>query len=79
VKFAASGNFATGVDSNYAAGDAYGPMTVYISKYSNVVNTPIPTDSVNIVGVVNQHNDVYSVLPRTLADINVIDPPSSQT
>ena len=27
----------------------------------------------------NQHNDVYSILPRSLADINVIDPPSSQT
>jgi phosphatidylserine/phosphatidylglycerophosphate/cardiolipin synthase-like enzyme/predicted extracellular nuclease len=79
VKFAAYGNFATGVDSNYAAGDAYGPMQVYISKYSNVPGSQIPTDSVNIVGVVNQHNDVYSVLLRTLADINVIDPPSSQT
>ena len=79
VKFAAYGNFATGADSNYAAGDAYGPMTVYISKYSNIPGSPIPTDSVNIVGVVNQHNDVYSVLPRTYADINVIDPPSSQT
>jgi phosphatidylserine/phosphatidylglycerophosphate/cardiolipin synthase-like enzyme len=79
VKFAAYGNFASGVDSNYAAGDAYGPMTVYISKYSNIINTQIPTDSVNILGVVNQHNDVYSVLPRSLADINYIDPPSSQT
>jgi len=79
VKFAAYGNFASGVDSNYAAGDAYSPMTVYISKYSNVINTQIPTDSVNIIGVVNEHNGVYSVLPRSLADINVIDPPSSQT
>jgi len=79
VKFAASGTFAAGVDSNYAAGDPYGPMTVYISKYSNVIGSPIPTDSVNIIGVVNEHNGVYSVLPRTLADINVIDPPSSQT
>lgn len=66
VKFAAYGNFATGADSNYAAGDAYGPMTVYISKYSNIPGSPIPTDSVNIVGVVNQHNDVYSILPLYL-------------
>jgi phosphatidylserine/phosphatidylglycerophosphate/cardiolipin synthase-like enzyme/predicted extracellular nuclease len=79
VKFAASGSFATGVDSNYAAGDAYGPMQVYISKYSAVPGSQIPADSVNIIGVVNQHNDVYSVLPRTLADINFKDPPSSQT
>jgi len=79
VKFASSGTFATGVDSNYAAGDSYGPMTVYISKYSNVIGSQIPTDSVNIIGVVNEHNGVYSILPRTLADINIIDPPSSQT
>ena len=79
VKFAASGTFAAGVDSNYAAGDAYGPMTVYISKNSNVIGSQIPTDSVNIIGVVNEHNGVYSILPRTLADINIIDPPSSQT
>jgi len=52
VKFASSGTFATGVDSNYAAGDSYGPMTVYISKYSNVIGSQIPTDSVNIIGVV---------------------------
>ena len=36
VKFASYGSFATGVDSNYAASDPYGPMTVYISKYSNI-------------------------------------------
>ncbi len=79
VKFDAPGNFATGVDSNYTAGDAYGPLSIYISKYSNIPASQIPADSVNIVGVVNEHNGIYSLLPRTLADINVIDPPSSQT
>ena len=79
VKFAAAGLFATGVDSVYAAGDAFGPLTVYVSKGSNIVGSSIPADSVNLIGIVNERNGVYRLLPRTLADINVIDPPESQT
>jgi phosphatidylserine/phosphatidylglycerophosphate/cardiolipin synthase-like enzyme len=79
VKFAAVGLFATGVDSAYTAGDAFGPLTVYINKGANIVGSSIPTDSVNLIGVVNERNGVYRLFPRTLADINVIDPPSSQT
>lgn len=79
VKFDAVGRFATAVDSVYTAGDAFGPLTVYVSRGSNIVGTDIPTDSVNLIGIVNERNGVYRLLPRTLADINVIDPPSSQT
>jgi phosphatidylserine/phosphatidylglycerophosphate/cardiolipin synthase-like enzyme len=79
VMFAASGLFATGVDSAYEAGDAFGPLIVYVSKGSNIVGSSIPADSVNLIGIVNERNGVYRLLPRSLADINVIDPPSSQT
>lgn len=79
IQFVASGNFAAGVDSNYAANDAFGPLTIYIDKDSNIPGTPIPTDSVNLIGVVNERSGVYRLLPRMLADVNVIDPPSSQT
>ncbi len=79
VKFAAVGQFATGIDSVYTAGDAFGPMTVYVSKGSNIVGSTIPVDSVNLIGIVNERNGTYRLLPRSLADINVIDPPSSQT
>ncbi|MFA6439847.1 MAG: phospholipase D-like domain-containing protein, partial [Bacteriovoracaceae bacterium] len=63
----------------YSAGDAFGPVTVYVAKGSNIVGSTIPVDSVNLVGIVGERNGVYRLLPRTLADINVIDPPSSQT
>jgi phosphatidylserine/phosphatidylglycerophosphate/cardiolipin synthase-like enzyme len=79
VKFLAVGQFATLVDSTYAAGDAFGPLNVLISKGSNIAGSLIPSDSINLVGIVNEWNGVYRLLPRTLADINVIDPPSSQT
>ena len=79
VKFALPGSFSTLVDSTYAAGDAFGPLNVLISKGSNIAGSPIPNDSVNLVGIVNEWNGSYRLLPRTLADINVIDPPSSQT
>ncbi len=79
VLFVSTGNFATGVDSNYAANDAFGPLTIYIDKDSNIPGIPIPADSVNLVGVVNERTGVYRLQPRMLADINVIDPPPSQT
>ncbi len=79
VKFTSSGSFAVGVDSAYAADDVYGSISVIIDKDSNIPGSPIPTDSVNIVGVVNERTGTYRLIPRTLADINVIDPPPSQT
>jgi phosphatidylserine/phosphatidylglycerophosphate/cardiolipin synthase-like enzyme/DNA/RNA endonuclease YhcR with UshA esterase domain len=79
VKFALPGLFSALVDSVYAAGDISGPLYVLISKGSNIAGSPIPTDSVNLIGLVNERNGIYRLLPRTLADINVIDPPPSQT
>jgi hypothetical protein len=79
VKFALPGSFSTLVDSAYAAGDAFGPLNVVIAKGSNIAGSPIPGDSVNLVGVVNERNGVYRLLPRMLADVNVIDAPPSQT
>jgi phosphatidylserine/phosphatidylglycerophosphate/cardiolipin synthase-like enzyme/DNA/RNA endonuclease YhcR with UshA esterase domain len=79
VKFAAVGTFATGVDSAYTAGDAFGPLVVYVAKGSNIVGSSIPEDSVNLIGIVSERDGTYRLFPRTLADIHVIDPPSSQT
>ncbi|RPI02057.1 MAG: hypothetical protein EHM64_14655, partial [Ignavibacteriae bacterium] len=79
VQIEALGSFSTLVDSVYIAGDPFGSLSVFVSKGSNIAGSPIPGDSVNLIGVVNERNGVYRLLPRMLADMNVIDPPPSQT
>ncbi len=79
VKFFAAGAFGTGVDSTYAVGDALGAFQIRIDKDSNIPGTPIPTDSVNIVGVVNDFNGAYRLMPRGFGDIGVSDPVPNQT
>lgn len=79
VKFFPSGAFGAGVDSTYPAGDASGAFEVRIDKDSNIPGTPIPVDSVNVVGVVNEFNGSYRLMPRSFGDIGVSDPVPNQT
>lgn len=78
VKFIATGNFGA-VDSTYASGDPNGVMTVRADKDSNIPGSPIPTDSVNIVGVLSDYKGAYQLQPRSINDIGIIDPPPEQT
>ncbi len=79
VKLAQSGTFGTGVDSSYAGADAAGTVALRVDKDSNIPGTPIPADSVNIVGIVNDFLGSYRIMPRSIADIGVVDPPPQQT
>ncbi len=79
VRLNLSGTFGTSVDSSYTGGDAVGAITLRIDKDSNIPGTPIPADSVNIVGIVNDYLGNYRLMPRGIADIGVIDPPPQQS
>jgi phosphatidylserine/phosphatidylglycerophosphate/cardiolipin synthase-like enzyme/DNA/RNA endonuclease YhcR with UshA esterase domain len=78
VKFAATSSFGAG-DSSYSAGDPFGIMTVRVDKDSNIPISPIPADSVNIVGVLTDYKGAYQLQPRSINDIGIIDPPPEQS
>ena len=80
VRFAATGSFGPSTaDSSYSAIDASGALIIRIDKDSNIPGGPIPGDSVNIVGVVNHFTGSYRLMPRSIADIGVVDPLPDQT
>lgn len=79
VKFFQAGAFGAGVDSTYQAGDPSGAFQLRIDKDSNIPGTPIPADSVNVVGVVNEFNGSYRLMPRSFGDVGVSDPAPNQT
>ena len=79
VKFANVGAFGSGVDSSYVVGDAQGTFILRVDKDSNIPGSPIPADSANIVGIVNDFLGSYRLMPRSIADIGVVDPPPAQT
>ena len=79
VKFSLTGSFGTGIDSSYTGGDPSGLMNIRIDKDSNVPGSPIPADSVNIAGIVNDYYGTYRLMPRSIADIDVRDSVSGQT
>ncbi|MBI3004892.1 MAG: T9SS type A sorting domain-containing protein [Ignavibacteriales bacterium] len=79
AKFALSGSFGSGsTDSSYSVSDAHGSFIVRVDGSTNIPGSPIPADSVNIVGVVNEFNGSYRLMPRSFADIGVVDPPPDQ-
>ncbi|MGD0591620.1 MAG: phospholipase D-like domain-containing protein [Bacteroidota bacterium] len=78
VKFVATSSFGAG-DSSYSAGDPFGSMTVRVDKDSNIPSSPIPADSVNIVGVLTDYKGAYQLQPRSINDIGIIDPPPEQS
>lgn len=68
-----SGNFASG--TNYNISDGTGTMQLRIDNdVSSVIGTPIPSGSVDIVGILGQfkssapYSTGYQILPRFLAD-----------
>ncbi|MBF8247830.1 MAG: hypothetical protein HW374_630, partial [Bacteroidetes bacterium] len=80
VKFSSSGSFASITsDSSYFASDASGSIEIRVDASTNIPGSPIPADSVSIVGIVNDFNGVYRLMPRSFADIGVTDPAPGQT
>lgn len=77
LKFEAEGSFAA--STNYNADDAFGTAAIRIVSATGIGLSPIPTDSVNVVGVLGEYNGIYQLMPRSLSDIGVIDPPPGQT
>ncbi len=74
VTINASGNFSG--NTNYNISDATGSMEIRIDNdVTSVINTPIPSGSVDVVGVLGQYvygppyDDGYQLLPRFIEDI----------
>ena len=79
AKINALGSFGPNTaDSTYVAGDASGVFEMRVDRNTNIPNAPIPTDSVNIVGIVNDFLGTYRLMPRSYADIGVNDPVPGQ-
>ena len=77
LKFEGEGSFAA--STNYNADDAYVTAAIRIVSATGIGLSPIPTDSVNVVGVLGEYTGIYQLMPRSLSDIGVIDPPPGQT
>lgn len=74
VTFTTSGTFAG--QSNYNITDGVNTGQVRINGSSNIVATPIPTNSIDIVGIMGQYQTTYQLLPRLLNDfITIGNPP----
>ncbi len=67
VQFLDQGNFVGQNNYNVIVGGDTGE--VRIDGFTNLVNTPIPTGPVDIVGVLGQYFSTYQVFPRDLNDI----------
>lgn len=68
VQFEESGSFST-TSSNYTITDNTGSMQLRVEDATNIGNAPIPTGTINVVGVIGQYRDNYQLLPRTVEDI----------
>ena len=73
--FTATGTFSTaGTGTNYDITDATGGGEARVLTSTNIDGTPIPTDEVNITGIMSQYapggTGGYQLLPRDLADIS---------
>jgi len=80
IKFVLPGNFGPNTaDSSYTANDGIGAVEVRIDRQTNIPGSLIPSDSVNVVGIVNEFNGSYRIVPRSIGDIGVVDPPPNQT
>lgn len=68
LKFQSTGTFAG--ETNYKANDRAGEMEIRITGLLNtLIDTAIPTDSVDMVGVLGQFNSFYQLMPRNLNDV----------
>lgn len=78
VTFMSGGTFSS-ASSNYDVTDASVAtyqIRIYQSTEMATNNSPIPSETLNIVGIMSQFNDDYQLLPRRLSDFEYLgDPP----
>ncbi len=74
ITFATSGTFAG--NTNYDITDGSSTGEVRINGSSNIVATPMPSNSIDIIGIMGQYSSTYQLLPRKLDDfISIGNPP----
>jgi phosphatidylserine/phosphatidylglycerophosphate/cardiolipin synthase-like enzyme len=59
----------TGSGTNYKITDATGTTEIRISSRTNIANTPTPSGTFDVVGVLGQFLSNYQILPRSVDDI----------
>lgn len=76
VVITGSGNFSGGTSgNNYPISDPTGSLEIRIDESVNIVGTPIPTDTIDIIGILGQydpsapHSSGYQLYPRFVTDI----------
>jgi phosphatidylserine/phosphatidylglycerophosphate/cardiolipin synthase-like enzyme len=76
VTITGSGNFSSGTSGqNYPISDGTGVMDLRIDESVNIVGTPIPSGSIDIIGILSQYksaapyNSGYQLMPRSVLDI----------
>lgn len=75
VKFTDPGFFATN-NTNYSVTDGDGNYyQVRITATTNIAGTPIPTEYINITGLMSEYSTTYQLLPRTLSDFDFLGNP----
>lgn len=71
LKFVDSGAFAG--NTNYKVNDRVGQVELRVTgTTNNIIGSNIPTDSVDVVGLLAQFNALYQIQPRSLADFVAI-------
>jgi uncharacterized protein YdeI (BOF family) len=82
VKITGTGNFSGGSSGqNYPISDPTGTLEIRIDESVNIVGTSIPSDTVDIIGVLGQfdssapHSTGYQLYPRFIEDIISDDRP----
>ncbi len=72
VTFVDSGNFNSGSD-NYTITDGVTEQTVRVWGSTDIAGTPIPSEVINIVGIMGQYQDTYQLQPLALTDFDFGD------
>lgn len=76
VSFVESGNFAG--NTNYTLTNGSESLAVRVNSGTDLVGTPIPTDPINLLGLLGQYNLNYQLLPRSTSDIQTYAPPGKE-
>lgn len=75
MRFMATGNFSAS-STNYDVVDIMGNVfQVRVSNTTNIAGTPIPSNYVNLIGIMGQFQTTYQLLPRGLADFQFVGNP----
>jgi hypothetical protein len=71
VTFVTTGNFIYGNHTAVANGTTAPAFSIRVSTTAlDLVGQPIPTDPVNLTGILSQNGNIYQLLLRSLADIH---------